>query len=76
MFNPPPPLFFPSFFLAGVGPEHAWLKDTGRAEYVMVNDGQALEAMQTLSRTGSICVSSIYVWLYMCVLMRVSRRRW
>jgi tryptophan synthase beta chain len=54
--------FFPSFFLAGVGPEHAWLKDTGRAEYVMVTDGQALEAMQTLSRTGYICVSSMYLW--------------
>jgi tryptophan synthase beta subunit len=24
----------------GVGPEHAWLKDTGRAEYVCVTDGQ------------------------------------
>jgi len=38
----------------GVGPEHAWLKDTGRAEYVMVTDSQALEAMQTLSRTEGI----------------------
>lgn len=38
----------------GVGPEHAWLKDTGRAEYAMVNDAQALEAMQTLSRTEGI----------------------
>ena len=38
----------------GVGPEHAWLKDTNRAEYHMVTDGQALEAMQTLSRTEGI----------------------
>lgn len=38
----------------GVGPEHAWLKDSGRADYVCVNDGQALEAMQTLSRTEGI----------------------
>ena len=38
----------------GVGPEHAWLKDTGRAEYHMVTDSQALEAMQTLSRTEGI----------------------
>ncbi|MGB1598392.1 MAG: hypothetical protein ACPIOQ_36885, partial [Promethearchaeia archaeon] len=35
-------------------PEHAWLKDTGRAEYHMVTDSQALEAMQTLSRTEGI----------------------
>jgi tryptophan synthase beta chain len=30
----------------GVGPEHAWLKDTGRAEYVWVTDAEALEAFQ------------------------------
>jgi tryptophan synthase len=38
----------------GVGPEHAWLKDTGRATYTMVTDSQALEAMQMLSRTEGI----------------------
>mmetsp|Transcript_66071 Transcript_66071/g.137695 ORF Transcript_66071/g.137695 Transcript_66071/m.137695 type:complete len:698 (-) Transcript_66071:361-2454(-) len=38
----------------GVGPEHAWLKDSGRAEYHCVTDGQALEAMQTLSKTEGI----------------------
>jgi tryptophan synthase beta subunit len=38
----------------GVGPEHAWLKDTGRAEYRVVTDSQALEAMQLLSRTEGI----------------------
>ena len=30
----------------GVGPEHSFLKDTGRASYVPVNDKQALEALQ------------------------------
>jgi len=35
----------------GVGPEHAHLKDTGRAEYVAVTDGEALEALETLART-------------------------
>jgi tryptophan synthase beta subunit len=30
----------------GVGPEHAWLKDSGRAEYVAVTDKQALEGLQ------------------------------
>jgi len=28
----------------GVGPEHAWLKDSGRAEYVTIDDGEALKA--------------------------------
>ena len=38
----------------GVGPEHAWLKDTGRAEYVAVTDTEALEALKTLSETEGI----------------------
>ncbi len=32
----------------GVGPEHSWLKDTGRAEYVSITDDEALEGFQTL----------------------------
>jgi tryptophan synthase beta chain len=38
----------------GVGPEHAWLKDTGRAEYVAVTDDEALEAFQVLTREEGI----------------------
>ena len=38
----------------GVGPEHSYLKDTGRAQYVAVNDAQALEAFHFLSRTEGI----------------------
>lgn len=38
----------------GVGPEHAFLKDSGRAEYVAVTDKQALEGFQTLCRTEGI----------------------
>ncbi len=38
----------------GVGPEHAWLKDTGRAEYVGVDDAEAMEAFHLLSRTEGI----------------------
>ncbi|MBI3456159.1 MAG: tryptophan synthase subunit beta [Candidatus Rokubacteria bacterium] len=34
----------------GVGPEHAWLKETGRAEYVAVTDKEALEAFSLLAR--------------------------
>jgi tryptophan synthase beta chain len=38
----------------GVGPEHSWLKDTGRAEYRPVTDAQAMDAFQLLSRTEGI----------------------
>ncbi|GHF85878.1 tryptophan synthase beta chain [Amycolatopsis bartoniae] len=38
----------------GVGPEHAWLKDTGRAEYRPITDAQAMEALRLLSRTEGI----------------------
>ena len=38
----------------GVGPEHAWLKDTGRATYLPVDDERALEAFSWLSRTEGI----------------------
>jgi tryptophan synthase beta chain len=37
-----------------VGPEHAWLRDEGRAEYVSITDQEALEAAKTLSRTEGI----------------------
>jgi tryptophan synthase beta chain len=38
----------------GVGPEHAWLKDSGRARYVAVTDIEALGAFHTLTRTEGI----------------------
>ncbi|MBK6561555.1 MAG: tryptophan synthase subunit beta [Dehalococcoidia bacterium] len=38
----------------GVGPEHAWLKTSERAEYVAVDDKQALEGFQALTRTEGI----------------------
>ncbi|HPU80328.1 tryptophan synthase subunit beta [Accumulibacter sp.] len=38
----------------GVGPEHAWLKDSGRAEYVSVSDGEALQAFHDLCRLEGI----------------------
>lgn len=37
-----------------VGPEHAWLHDQGRAEYVSIGDSEALAAAKTLSRTEGI----------------------
>jgi tryptophan synthase beta chain len=38
----------------GVGPEHSWLKDTGRAQYRPITDAQAMDAFQLLSRTEGI----------------------
>ena len=38
----------------GIGPEHSWLKDTGRVEYVPVMDTEALEAFQLLTRLEGI----------------------
>jgi len=38
----------------GVGPEHAWLKDTGRAEYVTIDDGEAVAAFHDLCRCEGI----------------------
>jgi tryptophan synthase beta chain len=38
----------------GVGPEHAWLKDIGRAEYVGITDSEALSAFHYLCRTEGI----------------------
>jgi tryptophan synthase beta chain len=37
-----------------IGPEHAWLKDSGRAEYVSASDSEALEACTFLARTEGI----------------------
>src|SRR5207249_4884624 len=38
----------------GVGPEHAYLKDLGRARYISVTDTQAMDAFQLLCRTEGI----------------------
>jgi len=38
----------------GVGPEHSWLKDIGRAEYVSANDDEALEAFHKLTKIEGI----------------------
>ncbi|MCK9857424.1 tryptophan synthase subunit beta [Paenibacillus sp. ATY16] len=38
----------------GIGPEHAYLKDSGRAEYFPITDAEALDALQLLSRTEGI----------------------
>ena len=38
----------------GIGPEHAWLHDTKRAEYVSITDDEAVDAFEYLSRTEGI----------------------
>jgi tryptophan synthase beta chain len=38
----------------GIGPEHAWLHDIGRAQYVGITDDEALEAFQLCSRAEGI----------------------
>ena len=38
----------------GIGPEHSWLKDTGRVEYVPIMDTEALEAFQLLCKVEGI----------------------
>ena len=38
----------------GVGPEHAWLHDRGRASYRSVDDAQAMTAMATVARAEGI----------------------
>ena len=50
----------------GVGPEHAWLKETGRAAYMPVTDAQALEAFHLVCRREGIIPaleSSHAIWL-------------
>jgi len=44
----------PGLDYPGVGPEHSWLHDNGRANYVAVTDSQALEALQLLSRLEGV----------------------
>ena len=38
----------------GIGPEHSWLKESGRVDYVPIMDGEALEAFQLLTRVEGI----------------------
>ncbi|MEP6909009.1 MAG: tryptophan synthase subunit beta [Actinomycetota bacterium] len=44
----------PGLDYPGVGPEHAFLRDSGRAEYVSVGDDEALEAFRRLAKTEGI----------------------
>ncbi|HZY20352.1 MAG TPA: tryptophan synthase subunit beta [Ramlibacter sp.] len=59
----------------GVGPEHAWLKDIGRAEYVGITDQEALEAFHYLCRTEGIipALESSHAIAYAMKLARTMR---
>ncbi|MCF6264018.1 MAG: tryptophan synthase subunit beta [Xanthomonadales bacterium] len=54
----------------GVGPEHSWLKDSGRAEYVAIDDKEALHAFHLLTRTEGIlpALESSHAVAYACKL--------
>jgi len=60
----------------GVGPEHAWLKDNGRAEYVAVTDDEALAAFHELCRCEGIipALESAHAVAYAMSLARGMRQ--
>ena len=55
---------------AAVGPEHAWLRDIGRAEYTWIGDADALAAFQDLARLEGIipALESAHAIAYTCTL--------
>lgn len=60
----------------GVGPEHAWLKDSGRAQYVTINDDEALVAFHDLTRIEGImpALESSHALAYAAKLARTLPR--
>ncbi|MFQ5938033.1 MAG: pyridoxal-phosphate dependent enzyme, partial [Acidiferrobacterales bacterium] len=56
----------------GVGPEHAWLKDSGRTHYVAVTDNEALAAFHELTRAEGImpALESSHALAYAATLAR------
>ena len=56
----------------GVGPEHSWLKDSGRAEYVAVDDDEALEAFHQVSELEGIipALETAHAFAYLETLMK------
>lgn len=52
----------------GIGPEHAWLHDTGRAQYVAVTDDEAVDAFEYLSRMEGIipAIESAHALAHAC----------
>ena len=61
---------------AAVGPEHAWLHDTGRAEYAWIGDDDSLAGFQRLARDEGIlpALESSHAIAYACRLAPTMRR--
>ena len=61
---------------AAVGPEHAWLRDKGRAEYHWIRDDEALTAFQRLARSEGIlpALESAHAVAYACRLAPTMKR--
>jgi tryptophan synthase beta chain len=61
---------------AAVGPEHAWLHDSARAEYTWVNDADALAAFQRLAKEEGIlpALESSHAVAHVCQLAPKMRR--
>lgn len=56
----------------GVGPEHAWLKDSGRAEYVSATDEEALRGFRMLTQREGIIPGKFALFL-VCLSTRLKR---
>ena len=48
----------------GVGPEHAWLKDSGRAQYTVATDEEALRGFRLLTQKEGIIPGGSRFWGY------------
>ena len=59
----------------GVGPEHSWLHDIGRVEYVPITDHEALDAFQLLTRLEGI-IPALEPAHALAACRSSSRRRW
>jgi len=59
----------------GVGPEHAWLNDTGRAEYCTITDDEAVDAFQILCREEGIIPALESAHAVAAALKRASKRK-
>jgi tryptophan synthase beta subunit len=60
----------------GVGPEHAWLKDSGRAEYVAATDEQALRGFRMLTQREGIIPGQCVFMTLLFVMIHNSAQLW
>ena len=59
----------------GVGPEHAWLHDAGRAEYVAITDEEAIQAFQVLCRQEGIIPALESAHAVAAAMKRAAKRK-